>query len=87
MDEIIKGTPLGPRVKQVEPTDNYELILTFNTGEKKMFDVKALFQYPMYAPLKNIGFFKMVKADNMCVYRNDDIDICPDTLYAQSIPV
>lgn len=50
MDEIIKGTPLGPRVKQVEPTDNYELILTFNTGEKKMFDVKALFQYPMYAP-------------------------------------
>lgn len=87
MDEIIKGTPLGPRVKQVEPTDNYELILTFNTGEKKMFDVKALFQYPMYAPLKNIGFFKMVKADNMCVYWNDDIDICPDTLYAQSIPV
>lgn len=67
MDEIIKGTPLGPRVKQVEPTDNYELILTFNTGEKKMFDVKALFQYPMYAPLKNIGFFKMVKADNMYV--------------------
>lgn len=87
MDEIIKGTPLGPRVKQVEPTDNYELILTFNTGEKKMFDAKALFQYPMYAPLKNIGFFKMVKADNMCVYWNDDIDICPDTLYAQSIPV
>ena len=41
----------------------------------------------MYSPLKNIGFFKTVKADNMCVYWNDEIDICPDALYAQSIPV
>lgn len=87
MDEIIKGAPLGPRVKQVEPTDVFELILTFNTGEKKKFDVKTLFQYSIYSPLKNIGFFKLVKVDNMCVYWNDDIDICPDTLYLQSVPM
>lgn len=87
MDEIIKGAPLGPRVKEVVPTDNFELLLTFNTGEKKKFDAKKLFEYPMYAPLKNIGFFKLVKADNMCVYWNDEIDICPDTLYEQSVPM
>lgn len=87
MEKIIKGAPLGPRVKHVEPTNDFELILTFNTGEKKKFDAKTLFQYPIYAPLKNIGFFKLVKADNMCVYWNDDIDICPDTLYTQSIPM
>lgn len=85
MSEIIKGAPLSPRVKKVEATDNFELILTFNTGEKKKFDAKTLFCYPMYAPLKNIGFFKMVKADNMCVYWNDEIDICPDALYTQSV--
>lgn len=87
MNEIIKGVPLGPRVKQVEPTDNFELILTFNTGEKKKFDAKTLFRYSMYAPLKNIGFFKLVKADNMCVYWNDEIDICPDMLYNESISI
>ena len=87
MDEIIKGAPLGPRVKEVVPTDNFELLLTFNTGEKKKFDAKKLFEYPMYAPLKNIGFFKLVKADNMCVYWNNEIDICPDTLYEQSVPM
>ena len=87
MSDIIKGAPLSPRVKKVEPTDNYELLLTFNNGEKKKFDAKTLFQYPIYAPLKNIGFFKLVKADNMCVYWNDEIDICPDALYEQSVPM
>lgn len=87
MNDIIFGAPLSSRVKQVEPTDNFELLLTFNNGERKKFDVKTLFQYPMYEPLKNIGFFKLVKADNMCVYWNNDIDICPDTLYSQSIAI
>lgn len=87
MNEFINGAPLKPRVKRVEPTDSFELILTFDTGEKKLFDAKALFQYPIYAPLKNIGFFKLVKADGMCVYWNDEIDICPDALYTQSAPM
>lgn len=87
MRKIINGAALTPRVKEVVPTDNFELLLTFNTGEKKKFDAKTLFQYPMYAPLMNIGFFKLVKVDNMCVYWNDEIDICPDSLYAQSVPV
>ena len=87
MSEIIKAVPLRPRVKEVIATDDFELLLKFNTGEKKKFDAKILFKYPMYAPLKNIGFFKLVKADNMCVYWNDEIDICPDTLYEQSVSV
>ena len=41
----------------------------------------------MYKPLENIGFFKQVKLDRMCVYWNDEIDICPDTLYNMSVPV
>lgn len=87
MSKIVKGAPLSLRIKIVKPTDNFELMLTFNTLEKKKFDVKTLFWYPIYAPLKNIGLFKLVKADNMCVYWNNGIDICPDTLYALSIPV
>ena len=87
MDEIIYGSPLGPRATSVVPTDDFKLLLTFNNGEKRIFDAKSLFQYSMYEPLKNIGFFKQVKLDRMCVYWNDDIDICPDTLYRQSVPI
>lgn len=78
---------MNPRVKKVEANDNYELLLTFNNGEVKKFNARELLKYPMYEPLKNIGFFKLVKVDNMCVYWNDEIDICPDTLYEQSVPV
>ena len=87
MDEMIIGAPLGPRATSVTPTDNFELLLTFNNGEHRKFDAKMLFQYPIYKPLTNLGFFKLVKLDHMCVYWNDDIDICPDTLYNMSVPV
>ena len=87
MEDIVKGAPLGPRVTEVIPNDNYELLLTFNNGERKKFDAKQLFGYPIYAPLENIGFFKSVKSDHMCVYWNDEIDICPDVLYRQSEPI
>ena len=87
MDEIICGAPLSPRATSVIPTDNFELLITFNNGEQKKFDVKDLFQYPMYKPLENIYFFKQVKLDRMCVYWNDEIDICPDTLYNMSVPM
>jgi len=42
MNEIVKGAPLPPRVTQVEATDNFELLLLFNNGEKKKFDAKSL---------------------------------------------
>ena len=67
MDEIIYGMPLGPRATSVVPTDDFELLLTFNNGERRKFDVKALFKYSMYEPLKNIGFFRQVKLDRMCI--------------------
>lgn len=87
MDEIVSGAPLGPRVKRIEPTDNFELLLTFNNGERKKFDAKELFQYPMYELLKDIEFFKGVKVEYGTAVWNDDVDICPDTLYEMSVPV
>ena len=87
MDNIIKGAPLGPRVIEVTPSDNYELIITFNNGEKRKFDAQQLLDMKVFEPLKNIAFFKSVKVELGTVVWPRDIDYCPDTLYAQSIPV
>ena len=87
MDDIIKGAPLGPRVTQVTPNDNYELLLTFNNGEKRKFDARQLLDMRVFAPLKNVAFFKSVKVEFGTVVWPQDIDYCPDTLYAQSVPV
>ncbi len=87
MDDIIKGAPLGPRVTKVVPTDNYELLLTFNNGEHRKFDAHPLLDMSVFSPLKNIAFFKTVKVAYGTVVWPQDIDYCPDTLYTQSVPV
>lgn len=87
METILKGTPLGPRVTEAIPNDNYELILTFNNGEKRKFNAVQLLDMKVFAPLKNIAFFKSVKVEFGTVVWPQDIDYCPDTLYAQSVPM
>lgn len=77
---------MNPRPVNVKALDNYELLICFQNGEQKIFDVKPLLSMPIYQPLKNTSFFKMVKADGMCIYWNDCIDLCPDMVYTNSRP-
>lgn len=69
---------MTPRPTSVDVLDNYELLITFKNGEKKIFDVKPLLPLPLYQPLKNKAFFQSAKADGMCIYWDDNIDLCPD---------
>jgi len=87
MNEIIKGSPLGPRVTAVIPTDNYILHLTFTTGELRMFDVKPLLEMAAFEPLANKSFFQSVTVAYGSVQWPQDIDYCPDTLYKESVPL
>ena len=87
MDDIIKGQPLGPRVTAVTPTADYTLLLTFTSGEKRIFDVKPLFEISAFKPLANKSFFESVKVAYGSVLWPQDIDYCPDTLYMQSVPL
>ena len=48
---------MNPRPVQVEPLENYELLITFQNGERRIFDAKPLLDQPLYAVLKNKAFF------------------------------
>ena len=76
---------MNPRPIAVEPLDDYKLHITFQNNEHKIFDTKPLLELPMYQKLKNKGFFSIAKADGMCVFWSDEVDICPDILYEESI--
>ncbi len=78
---------MTPKIADLSTTDNFELVVTYKTGETRKFDASQLFKYKIYEPLKNKGFFKLAKFDNMCVYWNDDIDLDPDWLYNDSVPL
>ncbi|MDR2615197.1 MAG: DUF2442 domain-containing protein, partial [Oscillospiraceae bacterium] len=83
-DNIIYGEPLGPRVSEVSPIEDYRLLLTFTNGERRIFNAKPLLSIEAYKPLKNKQLFERVKVAFGSVLWPNDIDYCPDTLYAES---
>jgi hypothetical protein len=85
-DKLISREPLGPRVTDVVPSDDYKLYVTFTNGEKRVFDAKPLLDLPAFKPLNNLEFFKSVHTGFGTILWPKDIDYCPDTLYEKSIP-
>ena len=74
-------------VTAVEPKSDYTLLLTFASGEKKRYNALPLLEKAIYAPLKSLAFFLKAKAECGTVIWNDDVDIDPEYLYEQSVPV
>jgi len=85
--DIIHAAPLGPRVTKAVPMPDYQLLLSFTNGEKRVFDAKGLLCYKVFKPLENKQFFDLVQVAHGTVLWPNDIDYCPDTLYMQSAPV
>ena len=83
-DEILRGKPLPPRVVTAVPADDYKLHLTFNNGERRVFDAKPLLPLGVFAPLKSKPFFYSVRVEHGSIAWPGDIDYCPDTLYLES---
>jgi len=72
-------------VNEVKTTPEYGLILTFNNGEQKYFDMRPYLQYPVFKRLENQGYFSLACVDYGTVTWPGDIDIAPETLYEDSI--
>jgi Protein of unknown function (DUF2442) len=73
-------------VNSVEVTANFGLLLTFNNGEERCFDMRPYLHYPVFLRLENPGFFSMARIDYGTVTWPGDIDIAPETLYEYSVP-
>jgi hypothetical protein len=74
-------------VINVKPKDNFMLLLKFENGEEKEFDCKPLFDKKPFQKLKDKYFFDKAKIEFGTVVWSDDIDIAPETLYLESMPL
>jgi hypothetical protein len=70
----------------VTPLDNYQLSLTFDNGETRLFDLRPYLADRYYAPHKNAAVFRSVKTTPLTIAWPNGIDMCPDELYYQSQP-
>ena len=72
-------------VHSVQVPVAHKLLLLFNTGEKKIFDMTPYLQFPVFKRLQNPGFFSLAHVDYGTVVWPGEIDIAPETLYEGSI--
>ena len=72
---------MTPKAINVEAIENYELKVTFDNGEVKIFDVKPYFGHKLFDKLKDVKIFKIVKIAGLSIEWDNGVDICPDELY------
>ncbi|MDR0842612.1 MAG: DUF2442 domain-containing protein [Acidobacteriota bacterium] len=73
------------RLTDVEARPDYTLLLTFDTGEKKVYDFKPELDVPVFEPLKNIGLFLQAKKKTYAVVWSEAIDIASEELYEHGV--
>ena len=74
-----------PRIKNIQPLDNYMLRVTFDCGTTVIYDVKQdIEDIEQFRPLKTeYGLFQQVQVDTSrtCVYWNEFIDLASDSIF------
>lgn len=72
-------------VKKVIPKDDYKLLLTFENGEERQFDMKPYLDTGVFKKLKNINIFNTVGINFDTIEWQGGIDFSPEVLYQESI--
>lgn len=78
---------MNPRVKNVIPNSDFSLQIEFTNGEIKVFDVKPFLNIGIFKELNDYTKFKNVKPFLGSIQWSSGQDLCPDTLYLESILV
>ncbi|MDX8379827.1 MAG: DUF2442 domain-containing protein [Gallionella sp.] len=76
---------MNPRISKVDTNDNYQLSLVFTNGEHGFYDCSKLLEFGVFKELKDNHYFEKAMVTDGTVSWPHEQDICPDTLYLDSI--
>jgi hypothetical protein len=74
-------------VISVKPQADYQLDLEFENGEHRRFDMKSLLEMKPWNRIVAPAVFEHVRVDYGTVVWPGEIDIAPETLYDDSVPM
>lgn len=77
---------MNPYVEHVRPLDDYQLELTFQNGEQRIFDVRPYLQRGVFVRLQNRAVFQAARVVAGSVEWPGGLDLSYDTLYLESRP-
>lgn len=73
-------------VTAVRPLENYRLELTFNNGERRVFDAAPYLDRGIFTQLKDTQYFRKARVSLGTVTWPGEQDFAPETLYIDSKP-
>ena len=76
---------MNPRIKRVSASSDYKLHLEFTNGERGIYDCSPLLDFGVFRELKGPNYFKKAQVLDGTVAWPHGQDICPDTLYLDSV--
>lgn len=76
-----------PTAKAVQPLENYELLVTFDNGEQRVYDAQPLIKGRWFGKLRDKALFNTVRVVFPSVAWASGQDVAPDELYCASKPV
>lgn len=76
---------MKPKAIDVKVLENYQLEISFDNNQIKIFDVKPYFKFKIFKELEDINKFNKVKISGLSIEWDNGADICPDELYNNSI--
>ena len=74
-------------ISEVKPQDDYLLLLTFENGEKRQFDMKPYLDLGLFRELKDYRLFRTVRTSFDTIEWENEADLDPELLYQKSIRI
>ena len=71
-------------IKSVKPLEDYEILLEFENGEERIFDLKPYLSLGKFSELKDPNKFKTVRVSFDTIEWDNNIDLDPEFLYEKS---
>lgn len=73
--------------KMVRPLSDFRLLITFENGENRLFDVSPYLDRGVFRELRDPSIFKTAAVVFDTVEWANGADLCPEVLYEESAPV
>lgn len=71
-------------IKEVQPQQDFKLLLTFENGEQKIFDMTPYLNKGIFKELKDIKLFNTVRVSFDSIEWANEADFDPEALYELS---
>lgn len=76
-----------PALVSAEPLEDYRLLLCFENGERRRFSMRPYLEKGVFQELQDPAYFRRVRVSFDTVEWPNGADLCPEVLYAKSVPV